>query len=149
MLARMEISYSYRPFFFFNLSTCSRIPQPTNKPSNKMPRRAGPEISRSKERPWFHSSIGATLTPAGRELLEKYSNIPPTEVESHIYKAVSAPFPLFFLSLPFFPAPLYQSTSILILPPSAIPHGTSSPGPAWASSGSCILASRYTLNTPR
>lgn len=56
-----------------------------------MSQRAGPENSRTKERPWFHSSIGATLTPAGRELFEKYSKIPPGEVEDHIYKAVCFP----------------------------------------------------------
>ena len=53
-----------------------------------MPQRAGPETSRTKERPWFHSSIGETLTPTGRELFEKYSKIPAAEVDDHLYKAV-------------------------------------------------------------
>ena len=47
--------------------------------------------SRSKSVPWFHSKIGSSLTPAGRQLLEQYSGIKPSEVESHVYKIVSAP----------------------------------------------------------
>lgn len=42
-------------------------------------------ISRSKNLPWFQSKIGSSLTPAGRELLEKYSGVDPSDVENHIY----------------------------------------------------------------
>ena len=47
-------------------------------------------VSRSKSLPWYHSKIGTSLTPAGRQLLEQYSGIEPSEVESHVYKIVRA-----------------------------------------------------------
>ena len=43
---------------------------------------------RSKDLPWFQSNIGSSLTPAGRRLLEEYSGVASTDVESHIYKIV-------------------------------------------------------------
>lgn len=49
------------------------------------------QISRSKNLPWFQSKIGSSLTLAGRQLLEEYSHIDPSEIESHIYKIVESP----------------------------------------------------------
>lgn len=60
--------------------------------------------SRSKNVPYFQSEIESSLTPAGRELFETYSHIPPAEVEPHIYKIVGGPF-----SPP--PIPKYRLTS--------------------------------------
>ena len=49
-----------------------------------MPQRAGFETSRAKERQWFHSSFGETLTATGRELFEKYStSLRPTRNDTH------------------------------------------------------------------
>lgn len=42
--------------------------------------------SRKKVLPRYSPTIGDRLTPAARKLFEEYSNIPPSEVESHIYK---------------------------------------------------------------
>jgi hypothetical protein len=41
----------------------------------------------SKENRWYFKTIG-DLQPASRKLLEDYSHIPPSEVDSHIYKMV-------------------------------------------------------------
>lgn len=49
----------------------------------------GANVSRSKAVPYFHSQIGSSLTPAGRQLLENYSRLPESELEAHIYKIVS------------------------------------------------------------
>ena len=49
----------------------------------------GANVSRSKNVPYFHSEIGSSLTPAGRQLFETYSRLPASEVEAHIYKIVS------------------------------------------------------------
>lgn len=48
------------------------------------------DVTRSKELPWFRSTIGSSLTPAGRQLLEEYSGIEPSEMENHLYKIVGA-----------------------------------------------------------
>ena len=47
-------------------------------------------VTRSKELTWFHSIIGSSLTPAGRQLLEQYGGIEPSEMENHLYKIVGA-----------------------------------------------------------
>ena len=49
----------------------------------------GANVSRTKGVPYFHSKIGSSLTPAGRQLFETYSRVPASEVEAHIYKIVS------------------------------------------------------------
>lgn len=38
---------------------------------------------------WYSEDISQRLQPSARELLEKYSKIPPDEVESHVYTIVS------------------------------------------------------------
>ena len=53
--------------------------------------RIADDVSRSKDVPWFQSTLGSSLTPAGRSLLETYSGIPASEVEAHIYKTVRIP----------------------------------------------------------
>ena len=50
--------------------------------------RIADKVSRSRDVPWFQSKLGSSLTPAGRSLLENYSGIPASEVETHIYKTV-------------------------------------------------------------
>lgn len=47
-------------------------------------------ISTSKDSPWYFHEID-TLTPEVRELLEKYSGIPPEKVEAHVKEVVSSP----------------------------------------------------------
>ena len=41
----------------------------------------------SKDVPWYHKEI-EDFSPAGRELLEKYSHIPPDEVDAHVFEIV-------------------------------------------------------------
>lgn len=53
---------------------------------------AAANVSRSKNVPWFQAKIGSSLTLAGRQLLEEYSHIDPSEVETHLYKIVSLHF---------------------------------------------------------
>ena len=53
------------------------------------PTRLGANVSRTKDVPYYHSKIGSSLTPAGRQLFETYSRVPASEVEAHIYKIVS------------------------------------------------------------
>ena len=48
-------------------------------------------VSRSKKVPWFQSEIGSSVTPAGRQLLESYSGIDPSDIENHLYKIVVTP----------------------------------------------------------
>lgn len=57
--------------------------QPSEAPLN-----AGGDAT---SQPWYHSSIGDNLVPEMRRLLEEYSRIAPTDVESHIYKVVCSP----------------------------------------------------------
>ncbi|PQE24513.1 methyltransferase domain-containing protein [Rutstroemia sp. NJR-2017a WRK4] len=48
---------------------------------------------RSTDVPWYEKTIPAEkLDGAARELLENYSKIPPSEVESHVYNIVRFPF---------------------------------------------------------
>lgn len=48
-----------------------------------------------KDGRFYSSSIGSQLTPLARKVLEEYSHIPPSEVESHVYQIVRlTPFPL-------------------------------------------------------
>jgi hypothetical protein len=42
----------------------------------------------SKENRWYYKTIDDNLQPASRKLLEEYSHIPPSEVDSHVYKMV-------------------------------------------------------------
>jgi hypothetical protein len=42
----------------------------------------------SKENRWYFKTIDGHLQPASRKLLEEYSHISPSEVDSHIYKMV-------------------------------------------------------------
>ena len=57
--------------------------------TQKGPTKQGANVSRSKSVPYFHSEIGSSLTPAGRQLFETYCRLPASEVEAHIYKIVS------------------------------------------------------------
>lgn len=41
----------------------------------------------SKNVPWYHKEI-EEFRPAGRELFENYSHIPPDEIESHVFEIV-------------------------------------------------------------
>ena len=41
----------------------------------------------SKGLPWYQKSI-ENFGPAGRELLENYSHIPPDEIDSHVLEMV-------------------------------------------------------------
>lgn len=41
----------------------------------------------SKDVPWYHKEIEA-FRPAGRELLENYSHIPPNDIEPHVFEIV-------------------------------------------------------------
>ena len=41
----------------------------------------------SKDVPWYHKEI-EEFRPAGRELLENYSHIPPDQIESHVFELV-------------------------------------------------------------
>ena len=45
--------------------------------------------ARSVMWPWYHEVLQHELTAEARQLLEKYSKIPPDQIESHIYKIVS------------------------------------------------------------
>jgi hypothetical protein len=48
---------------------------------------------RSTDVPWYKKAIPAEkLDGAARELLENYSKIPSSEVESHVYNIVRFPF---------------------------------------------------------
>lgn len=44
--------------------------------------------NRSKNVPWYSKDI-QNATPQARELLEKYSNIPPEKVDAHLLEVVS------------------------------------------------------------
>lgn len=55
----------------------------------------GDDISRTKNVPWFQSTIGSSLTTAGRQLLETYGGIPSSEVEQHIYSIRDAAWEIF------------------------------------------------------
>ena len=48
-------------------------------------------VSRSKNVPWFQPKIGSSLTPAGRQLLETYSGVDPSDIENHLHKIVGTP----------------------------------------------------------
>lgn len=54
----------------------------------------GTDASQCQNLPWFQSKIGDSLTPACRQLLEEYSGVKSSEVESHVYKIVSLPIPM-------------------------------------------------------
>lgn len=41
----------------------------------------------SKDVPWYEKEV-QHFSPAGRELLEKYSHIPPDEVDAHVHEIV-------------------------------------------------------------
>lgn len=41
----------------------------------------------SKDVPWYEKEV-QYFSPAGRELLEKYSHIPPNEVDAHVHEIV-------------------------------------------------------------
>ena len=86
---------------------------------------SGTDVSRSKSLPWFQSKIGNSLTPAGQQLLEQYSDIDPSEVENHIYKIVGV-------------SKLDNPATMLFADNhhSVISHGRFSPGLASANSGS-------------
>lgn len=58
-----------------------------NEPAATVPI-AGITPSRDKESIWYSSKL-QDMSPAARELLEKYSHIPPESVENHIYAVVS------------------------------------------------------------
>jgi hypothetical protein len=49
----------------------------------------------SKENRWYFKTISDHLQPASRKLLEEYSHIPPSEVDSHVYKMVLIPLHFF------------------------------------------------------
>lgn len=57
----------------------------------KMLDRPVPEGSRSVSWPWYHHVLTTELTTEARNVLEKYSRIPPKDVESHIYSIVGLP----------------------------------------------------------
>jgi hypothetical protein len=42
----------------------------------------------SKENRWYYQDIDGHIKPQSRKLLEKYSHIPPEDVDSYIYKMV-------------------------------------------------------------
>jgi hypothetical protein len=44
---------------------------------------------RSRSLPWYRNSLGNRLSPEARDLFERYSKIPPKDIESHIYELVS------------------------------------------------------------
>jgi len=46
--------------------------------------------NRDKDVPWYNPELGTRLAvgSSARELLEKYSKIPPTKVEDHVSKIV-------------------------------------------------------------
>lgn len=48
-----------------------------------------PDGARSVSWPWYHHVLGDELTTDARGVLEKYSKIPPRDVESHIYRIVN------------------------------------------------------------
>lgn len=54
--------------------------------------------SRDKGVSWYSESVGTKLEGPARELLEKYSKIPPEEVENHVYKIVWLSFAYLFRS---------------------------------------------------
>ena len=51
-----------------------------------------PDGARSVSWPWYHHTLTTELTVDARTLLEKYSKIPPQDVESHVYRIVSQMF---------------------------------------------------------
>ena len=52
----------------------------------------------SKENRWYYKSLDNHVPLASRKLLEEYSHIPPSKVDSHIYKMVLSLFHFFPLS---------------------------------------------------
>lgn len=49
---------------------------------------------RSRKLPWYNESICGEITPQTVQLFEEYSNIPASELESHIYKFVILGWPV-------------------------------------------------------
>ncbi len=43
----------------------------------------------SKENPWYYKDLTSHLAPISRKLLEEYSQIPPEDVDAHVYKLVT------------------------------------------------------------
>nr|POE63742.1 methyltransferase trt5 [Quercus suber] len=63
----------------------SKMSDPTDNAATPQPAAAKDQVgSRSKSSKWYDQEI-LELQPAARELLEKYSGIPPADVEAHIH----------------------------------------------------------------
>ena len=66
-----------------NISATTSASAPAN------PVQPGADVARSKNLPWYKSSIGFRLTPTYRQLFEEYSHIAPSDVEPHMFYIVS------------------------------------------------------------
>jgi hypothetical protein len=63
----------------------------TSKPSTTPAAATTPSVgSRDKTVAWYHPTLG-NLPPQTRDLLKTYSQIPESEMETHIYKIVNHP----------------------------------------------------------
>jgi hypothetical protein len=70
------------------LDSVAKPPSPDNVDAGESPLKLAATLSRSKQFPWYQESFGSRLTPVCRQLLEEYSQVPPAEVESHVYEMV-------------------------------------------------------------